>query len=213
MKEKLETLKNRFLSFTEQFKLYSPKKKAITGIIATLLLIILIIAIVLLRGVIGKILIGIGIIIFISGIIIGIIEKSFFFAVIIILLSMIPIGLGNALSPKNETEPIKNASEDVIRSISDADSETDTETTTKEQMTEVTTTAEETTEAPTTTEPETEPPTVPEYDYVVNMSSDIFHYPSCSSVGKIKSQNRADRHCTRDELIAEGYKPCGQCHP
>ena len=50
-------------------------------------------------------------------------------------------------------------------------------------------------------------------DYVLNTSSKKFHYPSCSSVGKMKSKNRKDYHGSRDDLIAQGYKPCGICNP
>ena len=52
-----------------------------------------------------------------------------------------------------------------------------------------------------------------EADYVLNIRSHIFHYPSCSSIGTIKAENRQDVHTTRDELIAQGNRPCGNCHP
>ena len=63
------------------------------------------------------------------------------------------------------------------------------------------------------TEAPTEPTTAAEHDYVVNTNTKKFHYPTCSSVGKIKPSNRSDRHCSRDVLIAEGYDPCGNCRP
>lgn len=50
-------------------------------------------------------------------------------------------------------------------------------------------------------------------DYVLNTSSYKFHYPSCSSVGKMKATNRMDVTMTREEIIAMGYSPCGNCHP
>lgn len=51
-------------------------------------------------------------------------------------------------------------------------------------------------------------------DYVVNKSSKKFHYPTCSGVATMSDKNREDRYdCTREELIAEGYSPCGQCNP
>ena len=50
-------------------------------------------------------------------------------------------------------------------------------------------------------------------DYVLNTSSKKFHYPGCSSVGKMKAKNRKDYHGSRDDLIAQGYKPCGNCNP
>lgn len=49
--------------------------------------------------------------------------------------------------------------------------------------------------------------------YVVNKNTGKFHYPSCSSVSKIKAKNRMDSDKTRDELIAEGYVPCKNCNP
>ncbi len=50
-------------------------------------------------------------------------------------------------------------------------------------------------------------------DYVINNNSGKFHYPSCSSVNRIKSHNREDYYGTRDELLAMGYESCGNCHP
>ena len=50
-------------------------------------------------------------------------------------------------------------------------------------------------------------------DYVINTTSKKFHYTWCSSVEKIKSENRLDYTGTRDELIDMGYEPCGKCKP
>ena len=47
--------------------------------------------------------------------------------------------------------------------------------------------------------------------YVLNTSSKRFHLPDCSSVAQISDNNRKDFTGSRDELIAQGYKPCGQC--
>lgn len=49
--------------------------------------------------------------------------------------------------------------------------------------------------------------------YVVNKNTGKFHYPSCSSVPKIKAKNRMDSDQTRDELITQGYVPCKDCNP
>ena len=57
------------------------------------------------------------------------------------------------------------------------------------------------------------PPQGNVHDYVLNTSTKKFHYPNCSSVNKIKASNRADVSCSREELIAQGYSPCGNCHP
>ncbi len=52
-------------------------------------------------------------------------------------------------------------------------------------------------------------------DYVLNTkeSSMKFHYPDCSAVEKMSQKNRRDYHGTRDELIKQGYTPCGICKP
>lgn len=52
-----------------------------------------------------------------------------------------------------------------------------------------------------------------ETDYVLNTSSKKFHLPDCSSVDSMSGKNRQEYHGTREELIAQGYEPCGSCHP
>ena len=52
-----------------------------------------------------------------------------------------------------------------------------------------------------------------ERDYVLNTGSRKFHDPSCPSVQDISGSNRESFHGTRDELIADGYEPCGACRP
>ena len=49
--------------------------------------------------------------------------------------------------------------------------------------------------------------------YVLNTNSMKFHYPSCSSAKKISSKNRKDYTGTREDLIQQGYDPCGYCDP
>ena len=49
--------------------------------------------------------------------------------------------------------------------------------------------------------------------YVLNTNSHRFHYPECGSVPKISEDNRQDYYGSRDEVIAMGYKPCGNCNP
>lgn len=53
---------------------------------------------------------------------------------------------------------------------------------------------------------------VEEY-YVLNLNSKRFHKPNCESVETIKSSNRDDFYGTREELISQGYTPCGGCKP
>lgn len=49
--------------------------------------------------------------------------------------------------------------------------------------------------------------------YVLNNNTKKFHYPSCGSVDQIADHNRQDVEDTRENLMAKGYKPCGNCHP
>ena len=49
--------------------------------------------------------------------------------------------------------------------------------------------------------------------YVLNTSSKKFHLPECSGVRDIKESNRQDYQGNRDQLLEQGYTPCGLCHP
>lgn len=49
--------------------------------------------------------------------------------------------------------------------------------------------------------------------YILNTSSHKFHLPECSGAAKISSENRKEFTGNRDELIEEGYSPCGSCNP
>jgi len=49
--------------------------------------------------------------------------------------------------------------------------------------------------------------------YVLNTNTKKFHYPNCGSAKKISEKNRQDFIGTREELIAMGYSPCGNCDP
>ena len=50
-------------------------------------------------------------------------------------------------------------------------------------------------------------------DYVLNTNTHKFHYPNCASVKKMKDKNKQFYTGTREEVIAMGYSPCGNCHP
>ncbi len=50
-------------------------------------------------------------------------------------------------------------------------------------------------------------------EYVANRNTGKFHYPGCSSVKKMKESNKLTVHSTREEMIADGYSPCGNCRP
>lgn len=94
-----------------------------------------------------------------------------------------------------------------------------TTTTTTTTTTEATTTAAETTTAateppaPAQEETPAEQPAANVFTYVINTDSGIFHYPSCSSAKRISDANRSEYTGTRDDLIAQGYSPCGNCDP
>ena len=49
--------------------------------------------------------------------------------------------------------------------------------------------------------------------YVLNTKSMKFHKPECSSVSTIKDVNKQDYSGARQDLIDEGYSPCGECKP
>lgn len=49
--------------------------------------------------------------------------------------------------------------------------------------------------------------------YVLNTNTRRFHLPGCASVSEIKAKNRVDFTGTREELIGQGYVPCGRCKP
>lgn len=49
--------------------------------------------------------------------------------------------------------------------------------------------------------------------YVVNTNSGKFHYPSCSSVEDINPTNKLTVGSAREELVNQGFSPCGICKP
>ena len=49
--------------------------------------------------------------------------------------------------------------------------------------------------------------------YILNKSTKKFHKPDCASVKQMKESNKIYFTGTRDEVIADGYEPCGRCHP
>lgn len=52
-----------------------------------------------------------------------------------------------------------------------------------------------------------------ETTYILNTSSRKFHLPNCSSVSSMKEENKSTYTGSREDLIAQGYEPCGQCKP
>ncbi len=52
-----------------------------------------------------------------------------------------------------------------------------------------------------------------EVTYILNTNTNKFHLPTCSGALSMKDDNRAEYYGTRDEVIADGYEPCGTCKP
>jgi micrococcal nuclease len=90
---------------------------------------------------------------------------------------------------------------------------TEQTTTTIEATTTTIATATTTTVAATTTtttQPQPEPQ--PQGQYVGSIKSDVFHYPSCFYVDRIKPENII-WFSSREDAIANGYRPCKKCCP
>lgn len=67
-------------------------------------------------------------------------------------------------------------------------------------------------EAEPVTQTESSQPQTQNY-YVLNISSRKIHYPDCDAVAKIKPENSQSSYENIEELIAQGYSPCGSCKP
>ena len=49
--------------------------------------------------------------------------------------------------------------------------------------------------------------------YIVNLNTKKFHTEDCPAVQKIKADNKKSYTGYRDNLVNNGYEPCGQCKP
>ena len=52
-----------------------------------------------------------------------------------------------------------------------------------------------------------------ERTYVINKNTMRFHYPSCTGAAQIAEHNKETVNASRQELIKQGYQPCGMCEP
>ncbi len=52
-----------------------------------------------------------------------------------------------------------------------------------------------------------------EQTYIINTNSLRFHKPNCSGLQDANSRNQQSFTGSRDELIRQGYSPCGTCQP
>ena len=50
-------------------------------------------------------------------------------------------------------------------------------------------------------------------DYILNINTKKFHYPTCKSVKQMSEKNRKEHIGSREEIISMGYSPCSNCHP
>lgn len=50
-------------------------------------------------------------------------------------------------------------------------------------------------------------------DYICNTNTKKFHYPECKSVQDMKEKNKKVHIGSREELIQQGFSPCGNCKP
>ncbi len=69
------------------------------------------------------------------------------------------------------------------------------------------------TQPQTTVAPNTNVQNVAGSNYILNTNTKKFHYPDCSSVGRMSERNKQEYFGTRDEIISMGYDPCGNCNP
>jgi len=49
--------------------------------------------------------------------------------------------------------------------------------------------------------------------YIINENSKKFHKPNCEAVDKMSEKNKKEYYGTRENLIKNGYEPCGFCKP
>ena len=61
--------------------------------------------------------------------------------------------------------------------------------------------------------PDTPDPPSEAQKYILNTNTKKFHKEGCKSAEKISDKNRGEHYGTREELIADGYSPCGNCDP
>ena len=60
---------------------------------------------------------------------------------------------------------------------------------------------------------ESDAPTTSEITYIVNKKSKKFHYPDKTCANSIGEENRLEYKGTREDVINDGYSPCGICKP
>lgn len=61
--------------------------------------------------------------------------------------------------------------------------------------------------------PETAEPDTTSGEYILSLKTKKFHDKACPWVNNIKNGNKAAFTGDKDELISQGYAPCGTCLP
>lgn len=51
------------------------------------------------------------------------------------------------------------------------------------------------------------------HTYILNKNTRKFHLPDCPSASDIKARNKEEYTGTREDLLEQGYEPCGNCRP
>ena len=51
------------------------------------------------------------------------------------------------------------------------------------------------------------------YYFLQHTHTKKFHFPACPGVNQMNEKNKSFTDEPREELIARGYTPCGQCDP
>lgn len=49
--------------------------------------------------------------------------------------------------------------------------------------------------------------------YIINIKSRVFHEPDCPHIAKVQNTGKYETDKTYQQLVDEGYKPCGHCIP
>lgn len=49
--------------------------------------------------------------------------------------------------------------------------------------------------------------------YILNIRSMKIHYPHCNSVSQMSEKNKGYSNLSKEELMEQGYEPCGNCKP
>ena len=127
---------------------------------------------------------------------------------LLVILSMIGAGFASrrtvVITPR-DTE--SGTAAEVIAPTPSANGKADTESLTDAVTDTTETTADTTADTQADTLDETE------VRYVLNTNTKKFHRPDCASVRQMKDKNRTDFTGSRDEALALGFSPCGNCKP